>query len=141
MDFFDDRHGLAGKAKEDVGMKLRIQGNSLRFRLAPGEPEALLRHGALFERVDIGPPPSHPFRYAVVVYHDEKPALQHRGNELRFSIPVAWADALASGKQPEFETLIEQVPGHAVRVQLECDLPCAHKPEKRAVDTALGGVP
>lgn len=107
-------------------MKLRIQGNSVRMRLGPGEAESLHQNGALGDALELGPVPDLPLRYGIVVHEGGAVWLRHRDGELRVGLPADWARELAAGRGAGFDVMVLQGSGVFIRVQIECDLSCAH---------------
>jgi hypothetical protein len=122
-------------------MKLRIDENRIRLRLTGGEPERLLREGCMRGGVAIGPAPDLPFRYALMVEDTAAATLHHRDGELRVSIPLAWAADLASSARGEFTFEPTQENGVCIRVEIECDRPCAHKPAGQGESSRLEVIP
>jgi hypothetical protein len=87
-------------------MKLRIRGNTLRFRLTQGEVESLAQGRAVQESVELG---GEPFVYEVIP-EEKAPALTARSSAWRISLVMPagmareWHGSQQVGKEGETAT-------------------------------------
>jgi len=110
-------------------MKLRIQGNSIRFRVTQSEMAALAAGGRLEESVQFGPAPSEILTYAVETssecsdvhasYSDPKGIIQ-------VTLPADLVRIWATTGQVGIEHSQPITRGAALKITLEKDFHCLH---------------
>ena len=104
-------------------MKLRIHGQSLRFRLGRAEVDALFEGWSLEERVEFGPPgtPALVYRIAPDQAVGALPRAELQGASITLHVPAAslklWRDGGDLGLEAE-----QSWPGGTLRLLLEKDL-------------------
>jgi hypothetical protein len=112
-------------------MKLRIQRNSIRFRLGPSEVERLLSTGQVREHTAFGPEQSHRLTYVLAVSDAAAEVrAELRGSDLTVTLPAAVARRWAASDEIGIEA--EQdvgggLSGEALRLTIEKDLQCQHR--------------
>jgi hypothetical protein len=78
-------------------MKLRIKGDSVRFRVAPSEVDLLLREGTLESRVHFSLSPEQSLHYALVLDGSlEEPRVSFRDSKIIARLPKGEATRWAS---------------------------------------------
>ncbi|GIV62251.1 MAG: hypothetical protein KatS3mg044_1117 [Rhodothermaceae bacterium] len=106
-------------------MKLRIQGNSLRLRLAASEVEALRTGGRVEETMRLGP--DRLFRYILTTEAEASSfAVRFDGRTLMVILPAAEASGWIETDRVGLEAAIPVGAGEVLRVLVERDLPCRH---------------
>ncbi|MCB0520481.1 MAG: hypothetical protein H6577_04965 [Lewinellaceae bacterium] len=106
------------------GMKLRIQGNSIRLRLSQGEVQAFGETGKVEDSIAFGTSPGQRITYVLELGSIEKPTADFTGNQIKVSLPnkmgLAWATTDEVGI--DFDMAIED--GHVLRILVEKDFKC-----------------
>jgi hypothetical protein len=110
-------------------MKLRIQGNSLRLRLTRNEVAQLHDCGRIESSIEFGP--GHTLAYALEGSpHAASVIASFDGRAIRVAVPTPLIMKWAEGDQVSIEG-----PRQAgVRVLIEKDFQCLHKPDQRDPD-------
>jgi hypothetical protein len=110
-------------------MKLRIQGNSLRFRLTQKEVAALYQHSTVECALQF--PLGRTFRYSVATsQHAAELSVDYEGDSIFVVLPRAQAAAWAESNQ----VTIESPATALIQVLVEKDFQCLHKPGERDPD-------
>ena len=116
-------------------MKLRLQSNSIRFRLKRAEVAQLAKSGHIEERVVIGGGPDDAFLY-VLESSEEVSAPQVTLNKGGFLVRVStddvskWADSEEVGIEATLPAGEKQL-----QVLIEKDFACLNGPEEQNIDT------
>ena len=106
-------------------MKLRIRGNSIRFRLQQSEVRALLEHRHVEEQTRIGLGPEERFTYRIELSDRTKePIATLHGTRLIVSLPISTARAWAEGKELTLGAVQSLGGGETLRILVEKDLAC-----------------
>jgi hypothetical protein len=109
-------------------LKLRIQGNSLRFRLARTEVACLHDNGQV--EYSIGFPGGRKLRYSVTASRSAAAvSVNYDGDSLDVLLPAAVATAWA-----ESDDITIEGSDSGLRILIEKDFQCIHKPEDRDPD-------
>ena len=117
-------------------MKLRIKGNSLRFRVTPSEVKQLLRGGAIREHVQFTANPSDRFNYTITssLSGATTTVTYHSGN-ITVSVPDAqliyWARSEEVGVYADVMLSDDQ----ALYVTIEKDFACLDRSDADNEDT------
>ena len=108
-------------------MKLRIHGNSIRFRITQSEMAALVDGVRLEDSVQFGPAQTEILCYAVEISPQclEVRALYSQG-VIQVVLPVNLARALAGTDQVGIEHVQSIAQGVALKIVLEKDFQCFH---------------
>ena len=109
-------------------MKLRIQDNTLRFRLSQGDLAELMEKGWIEERLQFGPLEEQQFVYSLesVERSEQMAALYHSGR-LTVLVPGDWTDGWAESDREGFEGTYTSRDGQHITLLVEKDLECRHK--------------
>lgn len=86
-------------------MKLRIQHNSVRFRLSEEDMSLLKSESSLQERLDIGP--GQQLAYGVYIRESNRMYLQYREGEIRAIIPTETARLWMESQRTGLRTMVE----------------------------------
>ncbi len=109
-------------------MKLRIQGNSLRFRLTRQEVDLLHRDGRVEAIVDFAP--GRVLRYAVeALPHLSELRAQFEDTTISVNLPKTTAEAWAKSSQVTIAG-----GGENLGILIEKDFQCLHKPGEQDPD-------
>jgi hypothetical protein len=108
-------------------MKLRIHGNSIRFRITQSEMAALVDGVRLEDSVQFGPAQTEILSYAVEISPQcsEVRALYSQG-AIQVALPVNLARALAGTDQVGIEHVQSIAEGVTLKIVLEKDFQCFH---------------
>jgi hypothetical protein len=108
-------------------MKLRIHGNSLRFRITQGEMAALLAGARLEESVQFGPAASENLAYAVETSAQCSEVLASYSNQvIRITLPANLARTLEDADRVGIEHVQPIANGAGLKIILEKDFHCTH---------------
>lgn len=106
-------------------MKLRIRGNSVRFRLQQGEVRSLLDRGYVEEHTRLGASPEQRLTYRVELSDEARaPAVSWRGNLIALTLPRPAGRAWAESEGLALEEVQALGGGESLRILLEKDLAC-----------------
>ena len=117
-------------------MKLRIHGNSIRFRITQSEMAALVDGARLEDSVQFGPAQTEILSYAVEISRQcsEVLALYSKG-VIQVILPVNLARALADTNQVGIEHIQSIAKGATLKIVLEKDFQCFHpRPDENESD-------
>lgn len=108
-------------------MKLRIHGNSIRFRITQSEMAALVGGVRLEDSLQFGPAQTEILSYAVEIspQSSEVRALYSKG-VIQVILPVNLARALAGTNQVGIEHVQSIAEGVTLKIVLEKDFQCFH---------------
>ena len=110
-------------------MKLRIEGNLLRLRLTQKEVASLHDRGFVECAIRFGY--DRALRYSVATSPDAtEVSVNYDGDSIRVALPCSVATTWAETSQ----VTIEGSPNSGVRILVEKDFQCLHKPAKRDPD-------
>jgi hypothetical protein len=99
-------------------MKLRLQSDSIRFRLSEEEVQRLANHGSVVETVPVSP--EHVLSYELKLAPLDRPSPMLDGCHLRIRIPEVAARAWAMSDEIEFQS--PPGPETSARLVIERDL-------------------
>ena len=117
-------------------MKLRLQSNSIRLRLKPGEVEQLAKTGCVEEKIIVGNGPDDVFHYVLESSHavsSPQATLTKRG--LLVQVPVDRVSKWATGDEIGIEANVPLENEKQLQVLIEKDFACLNGPEDQNVDT------
>jgi hypothetical protein len=108
-------------------MKLRIQGNSLRFRLSQSEVAALAFQGRVQESVQISPAASDLFIYSLETSPECKEVRAwHSDCRIGITLPDQLVQSWAATDQVGIEQIQPVGAGTYLRITVEKDFDCQH---------------
>lgn len=109
-------------------MKLRIKGNSIRFRLTKSEVDHFGKDGKVEEVVELGATPDKHFRY-VLHRNSEIDDIQvaYQDNGIAVSLPEHLAFNWVSTERVGIEEEKVRVHGKSISVLIEKDFQCLHR--------------
>ena len=110
-------------------MKIRIEGNALRLRLTQKEVACLHDHGFVECAIRFGD--GRALSYSVATAPEAaEVSVNYDGDSIRVALPCPMAAAWAESSQ----VTVEGPRNSAVRILVEKDFQCLHKPAKRDPD-------
>ncbi|HMX40551.1 MAG TPA: hypothetical protein PK971_08115 [Saprospiraceae bacterium] len=110
-------------------MKIRIEGNSVRYRLSQADVRLLAETGRVERSTCFGPLPGQTLRYALCTSPDRQGlGASFEGGCVAICLPQAWALAWPHDERIGFEHREEVAPGIWLSLLIEKDFPCSHKP-------------
>jgi hypothetical protein len=116
-------------------MKLRIKGNSLRFRISPTEMARLLEHGRIEDTIHFGFEQEAKLTYALEHAPEAgKIAARYTRQEVTVAIPTAKARAWAEGQEVGLYGESETRTG-VLELAIEKDFACLDKGDDLNADT------
>jgi hypothetical protein len=108
-------------------MKLRIQGNSIRFRVTQSEMAALAAGAKLEESTQFGPAPSENLTYAIEISSQcSDIRASYSKGKVEVAIPADLARTWASTSQVGIEHSQPIARGEVLKIILEKDFHCLH---------------
>ena len=90
---------LEGGEGKEFGMKLRINGDSLRLRVGPLELARLMETRRIEETIHFGPEDQARLTYALEVGGEDPIAVRHEGSRVAVILPSESAQAWSSGAE------------------------------------------
>ena len=109
-------------------MKIRIKGNSIRYRLTKSEVSALAATGSIGEETCFGPDEAQKFIYAVEVREDiDCLAADFKNNTITLFISAAEARSWPDSERVGFENTLQIAPDKTLFLLLEKDFICMDK--------------
>ena|SRR5687768_2336160 len=105
-------------------MKVRIQGNSFRFRLKQPEVVALKGEGSIKETVEFGASPASSLSFSLQVKKDAQFSVLFKSNTVTFIIPSGVADHWVNSDSVGFEELIDTDESRKIKLLVEKDFSC-----------------
>lgn len=116
-------------------MKIRIQGNKLRFRLKQFEVDHFRKAGSLKEVVIFGSEPSQQLQFVIRKGEAGEFSLLYANTSIELSIPAATAHAWTTTEMVGFEKDVYTVHGSKIIVLVEKDFACIDGKEEDNVGT------
>src|SRR5687768_15323056 len=105
-------------------MKVRIQGNSFRFRLKQPEVERFIAEGNITEKVEFGIAAESCLSFALQVAEHEKFSVAFQSNKVIFYLPAGVSDKWASTNSTGFEESIDTGLDRKIKLLVEKDFRC-----------------
>ena len=105
-------------------MKLRIRGNTLRFRLGQSEVADLRTTGAVASRVVFGPTPESELHYVVECLDAAAPAVRYEPGSIRVALTAELTNALEHSEEEGISFEADTGTGTPLRVSIERDFTC-----------------
>jgi hypothetical protein len=110
-------------------MKVRIHGQTLRFRLDEDEVSALVAKRHIRSSLTIG---SAQLAFSIELA-DQKPDIAMDSGHISLTMPSDWAREWDVNEEVGFEFELHTDTGEGVTVVVEKDYPCAHTTEGKAI--------
>lgn len=105
-------------------MKVRIQGNSFRFRLKQPEVERFIAEGSIAETVEFGPAAESCLTFSLQITQQEKCSVAFQANTVIFYVPEGIAGEWGSTNSTGFEEWIDTGLDRKVKLLVEKDFRC-----------------
>ena len=105
-------------------MKVRIQGNSFRFRLKQPEVLRLKEEGRMEETVEFGSSPASCLNFLLQVHKEQHFSVLFESNTVTFSVPSSIAEHWINSGSVGFEELIETGDNRKIKLLVEKDFRC-----------------
>ena len=107
-------------------MKLRIKGNSIRFRLLRSEVERFATDGVISDETNFG---DGKLRYSLVVSDDVSPRATIEDNELSVFVPTSVGNQRAATEEVGIEAQQRIGDGETLSILIEKDFECIGRPD------------
>ncbi len=113
-------------------MKLRIQRNSIRFRLTSNELQQFSEEGIIQESIQFSPSKHQTLTYMLEIY-EKIPHIctSFDGQEIRIYLPAKLANNWITTDQVSLHHKVELGHQQFLDILIEKDLPCDHKEPKK----------
>lgn len=111
-------------------MKVRILGNSIRFRLKRPEVSQFEKTGKVTEVVEFGPEDSDQLRFILEVHTGAGLAVTFHSNTTTVKVPVATAQEWIQTELVGFDGKVDTAKGRTISVLVEKDFVCIDGNEK-----------
>ena len=105
-------------------MKVRIQHNSIRFRLKEPEVAYFKKHGFIKETLVLGNDTGAQLQFALQVTSDEILSAHYLSNMVTINVPAHTADAWTETDLVGFDGVVNTVSGSPLKVLVEKDFKC-----------------
>jgi hypothetical protein len=115
-------------------MKVRIQSNSIRFRLKENETEILISQGKLSEVLELGADSDQTLSFTLQAAKSEVIRASVETNNIVFYIPQHLVEYWVQNNEVGFNEDIDVSKGKKLKLLVEKDFPCDHesKPGKES---------
>ena len=115
-------------------MKLRCISNFIRLRLRRSDVASLAIHGVVQEILSFPTTPH--FIFSIRIAEQTQITAQMINNHLEVMVPKHAFETWRTTNQVGMETLLElPSPKESLKILIEKDFPCAHRPEENKADT------
>lgn len=111
-------------------MKVRISGNSIRFRLKQPEVTHFQQHGNVTEVTAFGSEPADQLRFVLEVYPGQELAVQFSANTTTVRVPQELAARWAATELVGFDGKADTGKGYQMDLLVEKDFACLDAPEE-----------
>jgi hypothetical protein len=105
-------------------MKVRIQGNSFRFRLKQPEVQILKEEGRIQETVEFGQSPASRLSFSLQVTHDVVFSVLFQSDTVTFYVPSQIAERWITSDGVGFEELVDTGDNRKIKLLVEKDFRC-----------------
>ena len=105
-------------------MKVRIQGNSFRFRLKQPEVERFMAEGIIAETVEFGPAAASCLTFSLKITQQEKSSVVFQSDTVIFYVPAAISGEWGSTNSTGFEEWIDTGADRKMKLLVEKDFRC-----------------
>lgn len=114
-------------------MKIRIQGNSIRYRLKQFEVEAFAEKGLVTEIVSFGEEEENQLRFILCTDSNSTFSLKQRAATIELSIPKIIAARWANSDSVGFEEKVRTDKGKEINILVEKDFKCLTRSDEEEV--------
>ena len=114
-------------------MKLRLEKNTIRFRVRKSDLELLNQQGFVQESVQF---PNTVFMYQLRVSGEGEPVAEFSGNSITANIPVGMATAWMNTEEVGIYH-VQHINNQTLEITIEKDFPCKDRPEEDRTDTFI----
>ncbi|ALI98027.1 DUF7009 family protein [Rufibacter tibetensis] len=114
-------------------MKIRILGNSLRFRLRQPEVSSFRQTGVVTEVTQFGPEPSQKLSFILAVSSDPELSVSFEAGTTTVHVPKQLAEEWTSTDQVGFDGTVNTGQGQKIEVLVEKDFVCLDRPEEEQI--------
>lgn len=111
-------------------MKVRILGNSLRFRLRQQEVSQFEQLGKVTQTTEFGLSPTDALSFILEVTNGEELAVQFNGHSVTVSVPEKLASSWTNSDMVGFDGRIDTGKGRIIEVLVEKDFACLDASEE-----------
>lgn len=105
-------------------MKVRIQGNSIRYRLRQPEVENLKVSGSVTEVIELGPAPTDQLRFVLKRSAVAQLSVQHFDKTTIVHIPEQWACEWGDSDVVGYDAAVDLGNGDVLKILVEKDFKC-----------------
>lgn len=105
-------------------MKVRILGNSIRFRLKKPEVSQFEQVGKVTETTEFGPEPADQLRFSLETYDGETLAIRFKSNTTTIYVPQVLALNWTQTDKVGFDGDVDTGKGRTIRILVEKDFMC-----------------
>jgi hypothetical protein len=105
-------------------MKIRIQGNSIRYRLREPEVESFKKHGTISEAIQLGDAPSELLRFVLQKSSFTDVTIQLNDKTTAIHVPEQIAQRWTNSDLVGFDAIIEIGNGRELKILVEKDFKC-----------------
>ncbi|HRH49608.1 MAG TPA: hypothetical protein PLP23_12710 [Panacibacter sp.] len=112
-------------------MKLRLEKNTIRFRVRKSDLELLNHQGFVQESVQF---PGNVFMFQLRVSGEGEPAAEFSGNSITASIPAGMATEWINTEEVGIYH-VQHINDTTLEITIEKDFPCKDRPEEDPTDT------
>jgi hypothetical protein len=105
-------------------MKIRIQGNSIRFRLRQPELEGFKEYGSVTETIKLGDAPCDQLRFTLARSSNTDITIQHVDKSTTIHVPQPLSERWTDSDLVGFDAIIQIGNGDKLKVLVEKDFKC-----------------
>ena len=110
-------------------MKIRISGNTIRFRLRQPEVKEFQQKGTLTEVTAFGPAPADQLRFSLEITLNPQLEVNFGSNTTTVKVPKQLAEEWVTTERVGFDGKVETESGYLIEVLVEKDFVCLDRPE------------
>lgn len=115
-------------------MKVRIQANTLRFRLRQQDISQFQQNGKVTEIIEFGPDPANQLRFCLEISSEPELTVSFEANTATVLVPRHLAEEWVSTDLVGFDGKAATGMGRLIEVLVEKDFMCLNAPEEDKVD-------
>jgi hypothetical protein len=105
-------------------MKIRLQGNSIRYRLREPEVERFKKYGSITETIQLGETPGDQLRFALAKSSNIHITIEHLDRTTTIHVPQLLCDEWTDSDLVGFDAHIQIRNGNMLKVLVEKDFKC-----------------
>ncbi|MFD2998915.1 DUF7009 family protein [Pontibacter toksunensis] len=111
-------------------MKIRILGNSLRFRLKQPEVSHFQQHGIITEIIEFGPDPTNQLCFTLEITTKSEFAVDYALGQVTIHVPGHVAEDWSNNDQVGFNAKVNTGKGRGIELLVEKDFLCLDRGEE-----------